>query len=126
MIVSGFLGIVLGVVNVLGISSVLRGGSFMMFRDEKSAFITAFVICLAMCSIGINNMLKNADFRIAGFVIGGLVGLILLVTFIFVVSGKPVPVVGSLRNSLILLLVLMCIKLSVSTINIVSMTGGRV
>ena len=123
--VSGLAGLIFGGINIFALTSVLRGNYLPLFRNEKSAFVTAFVICLAMCSIGINNMLKNADFRIAGFITGGLMGIVLLATFIFVVAGKPVPVIGSVRNSLVLLLSLMSVKMIISTVNIVSLSLGR-
>ncbi len=119
MTFSGIIGIILGGINIFIIGSAVKGSSVALLQNEKAVFITAFVICLAMCSIGINNMLGNHGFRITGFIIGGIFGSMLLVMFISVVSNNPVPILGTVRNSLVALLVLMSVKLAVSTSNIV-------
>ena len=126
MAFSGIIGILLGGINIFMIGSALRGSSLPMLQNEKTVFITAFVICLAMCSIGITNMLGNRDFRVTGFIIGGVIGAALLIMFFSVISNSQVPVLKTVHNSLIALLVLMSVKLAVSTANIVflSVTGG--
>ncbi len=128
MTISGVIGILLGGINIFIISSAVKGNNAAFFQNEKSVFIVAFIICLAMCSVGINNMLGNHSFRIAGFISGGIIGIMLLVLFFSVVSGSMSPMFGSVRNSLIALLVLMAVKLTISTVNIIYLAvsaGGR-
>ncbi len=128
MTISGVIGILLGGINIFIIGSAVKGNSLAFFQNEKSVFIVAFIICLAMCSVGINNMLGNHSFRIAGFISGGIIGIMLLVLFFSVVSGSMSPMFGSVRNSLIALLVLMAVKLTISTVNIIYLAvsaGGR-
>ena len=125
MTFSGIIGIVLGGINFFIICSALKGSSITFLQNEKGAFIIAFIICLVMCPIGITNMLSNRDFRVAGFLVGGIIGAAFIVMFVSVITENHVPILGSVRNSLIALLVLMSVKLAVSTVNIAWMTVGR-
>ncbi|GAH91807.1 unnamed protein product, partial [marine sediment metagenome] len=59
MMMLGLTGLVLGGVNIYAISSFLGGKSLPFFRDERGAFISAFMLGLAMCGIGINLTLQN-------------------------------------------------------------------
>ena len=88
----GIAGLALGAINLLGISAVLKGNSFLFFRDERSAFIGAFVVALVMCAIGINTTLQNTGYRVAGMIVGGVLGLSLVAILVFYLGGQTIPV----------------------------------
>ena len=127
MIALYLVSVVLGGVNIYGLASALNGKSVLMFRDERSAVIWAFILGLAMCGAGINLNLQNPVLRIRGFISGAVLGSVLLTVFISVLLNRPVPLIGTVRNGMICFICIMGIKMMLTGINVVNMTltGGR-
>lgn len=119
-------GVLLGGINLLGISKVLTGGSFLTFRDDKSAYISAFVLALAMCGMGIAATAGNSQMRLPGFILGALLGSINLAIFYCVLTVREIPFVGSLRNGLIAFMTIIAAKMIMTlVIYIQGILGGN-
>ena len=103
-------------------ATAIRGRYLAFLPSDRSVFIAAFVIALAMCSLGIQASMRAGNFRGYGGITGAMLGIPLIVIAVFVFAGKPVPVLGSVRNALAALTVVMAVKWSLAA---VQAWGGR-
>lgn len=120
-------GLVLGGFNLFAISRVLNGGQILTFKDDKSAFISAFVVAIIMCGMGIATTVPNSQMRIPGFILGATLGIVNILLFFFVVTEREIPIIGTVRNGLIVLMVIMASKMAMTIgIWIQGSLGGNV
>ena len=111
---------VIGLVTVTAAKRYLDGAAIWLMTSDRAAFTVLFAGGLIMCSFGIQMVVATGKFTRMPFIVGGLIGLPVLTGSILLLAGKIIPVIGSARNAIVVLSIVIAVKWGIATIHLVS------
>ena len=119
-ITSAALGTVVGLVAASVVGAHLAGLSVPSVADDRTAFVVLAVVGMVMCGFGIQTIIHSTGLLSPASLIGAIIGLLILITFVAALLGRPMPVLADYREGFVALAVAILIKWSVSTAGLIA------
>jgi hypothetical protein len=114
----------LGIIAALLIVTVVTNRPVPFISDERTILILLVVIGMAMCAVGgIGPTLANYGFASPIFIIGAVLGILMLLIPGAVLVGVKLPLIGGEHEAIIALAVLGAVKILVNVIFTFLMKG---
>lgn len=114
---SRFLTIFLLISLILVVFLVLTDRKFLWVTGFKSAVIIVGIIGMTLCSRGIGRVAEAGEWTHPLAIISYVIGVMIIAIIVLVSLNKPVPIVSSPRNALLVIISLIGIKFVISMIH---------
>ena len=109
---SAVLGTLVGLVAAYVVGAHLAGLSVPFVADDRTAFVVLAVVGMVMCAFGIHTITRSTGLLSPASLIGAIIGLLILITFVAALLGRPMPVLTDYREGFIALAIAILIKWS--------------
>lgn len=116
---AAIIGTIIGFVALYVVITHLGGRSVPFATDDRTAFIVLSVIGFVMCSFGIQTILHSTGLLSPGAFIGAVLGILVLIAFVFALLNRPMFLLADYRTGFIALAIVMLVKWLVATASLI-------
>ena len=112
---SAVIGTIIGFVALYVVVRHLGGHAVPFVSDDRTAFMVLGVVGIIMCAFGIQTVLNTTGLLSPAALIGAVLGIMVLISFVLAIAGQPMFLLSDYRSGFIALGIVMLVKWSVST-----------
>ena len=113
------LGTGIGFVALYVVLGHLAGRAIPFVTDDRTAFLDLAVVGMVMCAFGIQTILQSTGWLSPGTFLGAAIGILILISFVLALLGRPMFLFGDYRTGFIALATAILVKWSISTISLI-------